>query len=578
MNSVLAEFQNIQIVDFEFSTGVGERPTPICMVAYERNTKTISRCWEDQLSRMTAPPYGTGQQTLFVAYYAPAEMGCHRALHWRMPLAIVDLYAEFRMLTNGVSLPFGAGLLGACQYFGIPTMAAERKDEMRATAMRGGSWTFAERNALTTYCEQDVMTTAALFERMLPRMNLPYALLRGRYMAAVGHMEDTGIPIDTEMLALLRDRWDNIKDALIARVDQRYGVFERQTFKADRLERLLAAREIPWPRLPSGALSLDDDVFRERAQAYPELTALRELRVSLSKLRLVDLAVGRDGRNRTMLSAFRAKTGRNQPSTTRFVFGPSTWIRGLIRPAPGCGLAYVDWEQQEFGIAAALSGDSQMLAAYETGDPYLAFAKQARAVPDDATKETHGTTREQFKACALGVQYGMGIDTLARRIGQSPAHARALFELHRAMYPRFWKWSDGVLDYAMLHERLYTAFGLTLHIGSEVNPRSLRNFPMQANGAEMLRLACCLCTEAGIAVCAPIHDALLVEARLEELDATVARTQQLMAEASAAVLGGFRLRSDAAIVRYPDRYQDPRGVEMWNIVVELLNQHGTSGT
>jgi DNA polymerase I len=74
-------------------------------------------------------------------------------------------------------------------------------------------------------------------------------------------------------------------------------------------------------------------------------------------MRLSDLAVGSDGRNRTLLSAFRARTGRNQPSNTKFIFGPAVWLRGLIKPPPGHGIAYVDWSQQEFGIAAALSGD-----------------------------------------------------------------------------------------------------------------------------------------------------------------------------------------------------------------------------
>ena len=164
----------------------------------------------------------------------------------------------------------------------------------------------------------------------------------------------------------------------------------------------------------------------------------------------------------------------------------------------------------------------------------------------------------------------MGTDALALRIGQSPAHAWQLIRLHRQTYPRFWAWSDAAVDYAMLHGTLYTVFGVVLHMGPQVNPRSLRNVPMQANGAEMLRLACFFCTEAGIAVCAPIHDALLIEAPLEELEATVARTQQLTSNASAIVLGGFRLRSNAVTVRHPDRYHDKRGAEMWTIVTELF--------
>ena len=135
-------------------------------------------------------------------------------------------------------------------------------------------------------------------------------------------------------------------------------------------------------------------------------------------MRLNDLAVGSDGRNRTILSAFRSRTGRNQPSNTKYIFGPSVWLRGLIKPPPGHGIAYVDWSQQEFGIAAALSGDTAMQAAYRSGDPYLAFAKQAGAVPSDATKASHKETRELFKQCVLGVQYGMEAEALAARIGQ----------------------------------------------------------------------------------------------------------------------------------------------------------------
>jgi len=292
--------------------------------------------------------------------------------------------------------------------------------------------------------------------------------------------------------------------------------------KSQRFKGWLAANNIPWPQLPSGALALDDDTFRDMARTYPDITSIRELRVSLSQMRLEELAVGSDGRNRCLLSAFRARTGRNQPSNTHFIFGPAVWLRSLILPVPGYGLAYIDWEQQEFGIAAALSGDPAMIAAYQSGDPYLAFAKQAGAVPADSTKKTHGAIREQFKACALAVQYGMGADSLALRIGQSVARARELLRLHQATYQKFWRWSDGAVDYAMLNGRLYTAFGWTVQVGGNANSRSLRNFPMQGNGAEMLRLACCYTTERGIAVCAPVHDAILIEARLEDLDATVA--------------------------------------------------------
>jgi hypothetical protein len=96
---------------------------------------------------------------------------------------------------------------------------------------------------------------------------------------------------------------------------------------------------------------------------------------------------------------------------------------------------------------------------------------------------------------------------------------------------------------------------------------------MQANGAEMLRLACCLAIERGVEVCAPVHDAVLICAPLERLDADVERMEAAMREASRIVLAGFELGTDAKIVRYPDRYMDERGVAMWDRVMKLIREH-----
>jgi DNA polymerase I len=180
--------------------------------------------------------------------------------------------------------------------------------------------------------------------------------------------------------------------------------------------------------------------------------------------------------------------------------------------------------------------------------------------------------RDRCKAVVLGTLYGMGEETLARRIGVPPCEARELLRLHRAAYPRFWAWSQGMVDSAILTGRIQTVFGWSLHVGAEFNARSLMNFPMQANGAEMLRLACCLATERGIRVCAPVHDALLIEAPTDEVDDRGAALQACMREASQVVLCGvLALGSDAKVVRWPARYMDERGAVMWEMVTRLLD-------
>jgi DNA polymerase-1 len=563
----------IYLVDFEFHPARGREgnpPVPVCMVVREWPSGRTSRCWQDDLKSMATAPFPTGEKALFVAYYASAELDCFSVLGWTLPVHVLDLFAEFRCLTNGLRLAHGSGLLGALMHFGLSTIGGEQKDAMRDLVLTGGPWCPVEQLAILDYCESDVVALAELLSAMQGQIDWPRALLRGRYMKAVSRTQMNGVPLDEETLARLTAQWNAIQDQLIAELDRDYKVYEGRTFKVSRWEKYLVANDIPWPRLESGRLDLSDATFREMGRTHLRVAPIRELRSALSEMRLASLQVGDDGRNRCLLSPFRARTGRNQPSNSKFIFGPSVWLRGLIRPRPGWGIAYVDWSQQEFGIAAALSEDPAMKAAYSSGDPYLAFAIQAGAVPATATKKTHEAEREQFKACVLAVQYGMGEASLASRINQPIARARHLLALHRKTYREFWKWSDSAVDEAVLGGRLWSGFGWQIQTRDEINDRSLRNFPMQANGAEMLRIACILLTEAGIRVCAPVHDALLIEAPLNELDEATATAKALMKESSRIVLDGFELGSDVKTFRYPERYMDKRGVVMWNTVMNLI--------
>jgi hypothetical protein len=156
----------------------------------------------------------------------------------------------------------------------------------------------------------------------------------------------------------------------------------------------------------------------------------------------------------------------------------------------------------------------------------------------------------------------------------------------------FWQWSDAAVDHAMIYNKLHTVFGWHARVRENPNPRTLRNFPMQANGSEMLRLACCLGIERGIEICALVHDAVLICAPLNRLDADIATMRGAMAEASRIVLDGFELRTDCPdefdehgkpvefphIIRYPRRYMDERGVEMWNTVMRLITERQSKKT
>ena len=355
-------FRKIYGLDFEYFGTDGEKPNIVCMVVQDLRSGDVSRYWQDDLSTMSTPPFETGEDIALVTFFAPAEIQSILALSWHIKVSILDLFAEFRCITNGDPRVGKKSLIGALRFFGLDHLIPDEKDAMRNMILSEGPWTKDQREAILDYCQQDVVALGPLLEAIINQnpwteLRLNQALLRGRYMKAVGFMQHNGVPIDMSLLDSLNTNWDAIKTQLITSVDARYGVYVEGSFKEALFESYLARESIPWPRLDSGRLALDRNTFSNMSKRYPIVQPLHELRKTLGELKLNKLAVGRDGRNRTLLSPFAAKTGRNQPSTTKFVFGPAKWIRGLIKPTDRMALAYCDWSSQEIAIAAALSRD-----------------------------------------------------------------------------------------------------------------------------------------------------------------------------------------------------------------------------
>lgn len=588
----LLPFREIWLVDFEFH-GAPEKSWVLCMVARELRSSRVIRMWRDELVSLRRAPFDVGPDAVVVAYFASAEIGCFLALGWPLPTNLLDLFAEHRCATNGLKL---AGvkpnsLVSALRYRGLPSIDAEEKDTIVKLIISKHDFSDAERLIILDYCESDVNALRALLPATAPTIELPQALHRGRYMAAVARIEAVGIPMDVDLHAELVREWEPLKHSLVASVSAQYGdVYDGLSFRSERFRAYLTAQGILqyWPADLEGKLILDDQTFREMAQFYPGLQPLHELRGTLGRLRLTGLQIGSDQRNRVMLSPFGSTTGRNQPSNTSFVFGPATWMRGLIRPEPGRALAYIDWSSQEIGIAAGLSGDERLIDAYKSGDIYMAFARDAKLVPIDATKQSHPDKRAVCKTIVLGLGYGMGEETMAARAHISVPEARELLQQHRAVYKEYWKWSDDTVSTALYQNEIATRFGWRQHIniGHEANysskrvrgrivsrhgpnARSLMNFPMQAGGAEAMRVAAIAATEAGIEVCAPVHDAFLIAAPIERINEDTARMRLIMSAAGQAV-AGLPIATDVKQVLYPDRYMDERGAKMWETVQALL--------
>ena len=247
----------------------------------------------------------------------------------------------------------------------------------------------------------------------------------------------------------------------------------------------------------------------------------------------------------------------------------------------------------EFLLAASLSDGhlgpvNRMLEMYQSGDPYLSYAKAIGAIPEHITKKSpewaskYHPIRYRYKVMLLAVQYGMSARTLAARLGISEFEAAEMLARHREQFRQYWTWSDDYIQHALQTGIMRTAFGWHCRVGiTEFNERTLRNWPIQATGAEIFRIACILGARHGIKIIAPNHDAVLIEAPPDRIDADIALMRECMRRASRIVLnrdrdGTHELRTDYAKVPspdYPERYMDERGAEFWKRVMQFLAEH-----
>lgn len=564
-------FKHVNVIDFEYRTSPVGRPDPICLSFRELRSGRRGTIWREDLHRMDSAPFDIGENAVVIAYAAQAEISSMLSLGWRLPHHVVDLYAEHRVETNGLQLPFGNGLIGALAHRGIPHLTSDAKSVMRELILERSDWSLSEMQAIVQYCESDVLGLTKLFGTMAGRLDWARATYRGNFSAAIAQMEANGIPVDRIAHEKIKSSINDLRRSLIDEAAESFDVFTGMSLNRPKFANWLESQGLDeWPTTPSGLLEMRASLIGDMAGSNPAMRDLAELLKCLNTLKLFAIEVGTDARARCALWPYASKTGRNGPSTSKFLFGAAKPFRCLARPEEGHGLAYIDFSSAEIGIAAGASGDDRMRDAYDTGDPYMAFAKQAKLAPMDATAASHKAVRDKCKAVLLGLQYGMGSDSLARSAGLSSAEAVELISHHKRTYAGFWRWSQDSTDRAVLYSSIETDFGWRMHVGPDTKATSLMNFPMQATGAEILRLAGVVACAEGIEVCAPVHDAYLIHAPLDRLEDDVRAMREIMTEAGRAVANGVSIRTEAKIVRFPDRYVDDGAAPMWNRIVRKI--------
>ena len=494
----MSNFGAVIVCDFEYEVAPGDLPNVLCMVAQVldenlQHLRTI-RLWRGEFGSI--PPFDIGADTLFVAYSAWAEMTCFKVLGWNFPKYIFDQHTAYLAASN-ILLPYSPDevrkkprkrLSDACRAYGIDGWELIDKESI-AKAIGDGTWReHYNPEQILNYCAEDVRMETLLLRAQLRGHDklLPADTARilhwSNYSAkCVALVQARGMPIDMELWNLVQENKAAVVGELLRRFDPSYGsespIYTPEgEWSYDRFESwLMQTGVIAWPRLDSGRLNIDGDAFRMMFH-MPGIEGLHALRDSLGFIVKAKLPIGRDGRNRPSLFPFGTATGRN--AHAKSPYNAHAGVRSfMVFPRNSIG-AYLDWRAQEVGVAAAHSDDKNLINDYRA-DVYHALALLCGLTKETDPiqwKKNNPEVRNRMKTLQLGINYGMGVPSLARGLDRHPLIASEIIERHKRRYPRFWQWRANMVQAAMLERKIESVFSWPLYLSTSPNQRTLLTF------------------------------------------------------------------------------------------------------
>jgi P4 family phage/plasmid primase-like protien len=300
------------------------------------------------------------------------------------------------------------------------------------------------------------------------------------------------------------------------------GVGEHNWNSVPQKSRLLDMRGVNLPDTRADTLKLyqgDDEAVRllvERAEHTKRATTYGE-----GFLKDVD----RHGRIRSTYGVYGAATGRFSSSGPNLQNIPrEAEYRACFVPDEGMKFVIADWSQIEVRYIAAMSEDMELRAALETGDVYVETARKILGV-DKPTKEQ----RQLAKAVVLGFQYGLGVDKFRNYaetkfgVKMTDTTARMYRDAFFAAYPTLRKWQretgdpDDPQDFDVVGTRKITTS--RTYLGRKRAMIDLYteriNTPIQAAGADALKLALAELHDADVDIVLHVHDEIVVQAAPE---------------------------------------------------------------
>jgi DNA polymerase-1 len=365
----------------------------------------------------------------------------------------------------------------------------------------------------TDYAAEDAEITLQLHHKLYPlicadaKLAFVYEKIEMPVMQVLFDVERAGVLIDA---TLLNQQSQELGTRMLE-IEQRARELAGQPFNLNSpkqiQEVLFEKNQLPvLKKTPSGQPSTDEDVLEQLALDYPLARLILDYR-GLSKLKstytdkLPRMVNPRTGRVHTTFAQAVAVTGRlssNEPNLQNIPIrnAEGRRIREAFIAPPGHQIVSADYSQVELRIMAHLSGDENLMAAFQSGeDVHRRTAAEILAIPaPDVTSEQ----RRYAKTINFGLIYGMSAFGLAAQLGIERSAAAQYMERYFLRYPKVKAYMDETRKGARERGYVETVFGRRLHmidIRASNNPRrqaaerAAINAPMQGTAADLIKLA-----------------------------------------------------------------------------------------
>ena len=413
----------------------------------------------------------------------------------------------------------------------------------------------------TDYAAEDADVTFQLYEVFSPQLkkeNLEelFHKVEMPLMKILAKMELAGISLDTDWLS--RESVDLEND--LRELEQKIFELSGEEFNMNSPKQL---GEILFEKLKldpkakktkTGQYSTSEEVLQKLAYKHEIIQHILKYR-TYQKLKstYVDALPSeiepKDNRVHTTFSQTTAATGRLSSLNPNLQNIPirtarGQQIRGAFVAEEGKKIISADYSQIELRLIAELSGEDNMIKAFQNGeDIHASTASKLFKIPLDQVDKTQ---RSQAKTVNFGIIYGQGAFALAEQTGLSRTEAKQMIDSYYENYPKLKIFMTEQVEKARKNGFVETILGRKRHL-KDINSnnfvvrghaeRNAVNAPIQGSAADVIKIAMIdidrALSEGGFKtkMLLQVHDELLFEVPEEEIETIKALIKEKMESA-----------------------------------------------